>query len=54
MILLRRMIMDGIGDVAEGREPKGVLRAADGIDPNAIIDLESIVSDDFNKMAAAE
>jgi nitrite reductase/ring-hydroxylating ferredoxin subunit len=54
VILLRRLLMDGIRDVAEGRDPKGVLRAEDGIDPQAIIDLESIVSDDLNKMAAAE
>ncbi len=48
VILLRKLAMDGIRAVQEGRDPQGVRR---GSDTGAIIDLEQIVEDDLNKIA---
>jgi hypothetical protein len=48
VILLRKLAMDGIRAVREGRDPQGVLR---GPAEHEIIDLEQVVEDDLNKMA---
>lgn len=47
VILLRRMVMDGIRAVRDGRDPQGVRR---GPGTDAIIDLERIVSDDLTRL----
>ena len=50
VILLRKLMMDGIEAVADGRDPQGVRRTGDG---NDIIDLEGIVMDDLDRTDAA-
>ncbi len=51
VILLRKMLMDGIEAVRGGRDPKGVMREEPEGD---YIDLEAVVSDDLNRLSAAE
>ncbi len=50
VILLRRLIERGIGDVEAGREPKGVLRDIE--EPDAVIDLSRIAYDSLVEIAA--
>ena len=50
VILLRKMAFDGIKAVSQGRDPVGVRR--DG-DPDAIIDLSSVVHDGLNEPVPA-
>lgn len=48
VILLRKLVMDGIEAVAAGRDPQGVRRD----DGDGIIDLEGIVMDDLDRTDA--
>ena len=50
VILLRKLTMEGIMDVQEGRDPRGVIR--DG-NPDAIIDLNAFVHDGLNDLVPA-
>jgi nitrite reductase/ring-hydroxylating ferredoxin subunit len=49
VILLRKLISEGIGDVEAGRDPRGVLLS----NTDAFIDLEQVVADDLNRMVPA-
>lgn len=49
VILLRKLVMEGIEAVQQGKDPKGVIRDDDG---SPYIDLEEIVFDPLNRAAA--
>ena len=49
VILLRRLVLDGIRAVQAGRDPKGVRHGNDA----GLVDLETVVEDDLNRLLPA-